>query len=1100
MMYKKLIGLLAAGAVIAPAIALAMRTGTPSPRLTPTVEGTSPFVEHPSAVTPDSRSQKLTVVSDSATRQKSPARAGKAVDVPYIPDFTDFNAMNASWSVYNNNNDGYSWELDERNAVLKCYAPNSGNSNDWAVTPGINLGKDDVYTLTFSIGSQASGKNNFKASSMEVKMGRTDMPSQMTENLWSDDNITYFWNGSMKTVSLTLPVNEDGVYYIGFHNLSPVGSYAIYLKDVKVEQNGSRTAPAAVGGLAVTAGDAGALEAVVSLSAPLTDADGGTLDALTEVRIFRDEEKTPAKVFESPAPGEALSFTDTGLTRGVHKYMAVALNDAGEGARCEASAYVGVDEPLPPANVHAACIGDDVVVTWEPSEGKNGGYTGGTAVSYTVVRYDGEDHTVASGITATKVTEKGLAAADEQSNISYSVVAATEAGVSEAAPGNSLFVGRAYSLPLKESFAYCGLRFKPWVMERINAGVFPTQWQLTAMGVTPACPPTDGDDGMLAFVTRLGDYNLFQGNVTRMAAPVVDLTTMDSPFVSFKLFHYDSTVISQEYNQETDEYETITYTFDDKIHLQISVDNAPYEDIPGTEILLNANNNGWTSYSFPLDGYRTAKRASVAIVGTADGGGNIFIDQFMIAGKVDNDIELVTLSGPESVAAGTKAGFVAEIMNNGTASTKNYTVDLFVDGKKVDSQTGQGAAIFANGGTKTVRLGYTPGHLDSGRTHEVKAVVNFAADQCKANDSSDAMKLEIPAVELPRVTDLNGNVSDGTVTIEWDEPVVSGFRPGVTDDMESYAPFVISNIGEYTLVDNDKSTTYGISNIQSYDNACAAMAWQVFHPAQAPIDIEDSFNRRWRAHSGNQYLISFAADQVSANDDWLISPELSGDAQTISFWIKSVTMAYTESFRVLYSTDTKSTSDFIKVAEAASYTPPSTWRRFSVKLPEGAKYFAIHCISKQAFGLMVDDVRFVPATSAVADLDFMGYDVYRDGTKVNDEPIGETSFTDNAPGRGTHTYTVCALFDKGVASPSEPFTADTTPSGIDAVDDSAAPAWICAGAGCIRVKGDVGTVSVYTADGRVAGTYFCTTELGIPALPGLYIVNSGAGTAKIVVK
>lgn len=93
---------------------------------------------------------------------------------------------------------------------------------------------------------------------------------------------------------------------------------------------------------------------------------------------------------------------------------------------------------------------------------------------------------------------------------------------------------------------------------------------------------------------------------------------------------------------------------------------------------------------------------------------------------------------------------------------------------------------------------------------------------------------------------------------------------------------------------------------------------------------------------------------------WLISPELSGEAQTVSFYIKSVTMAYEERFRVLYSTDTKSTSDFVKVATANYYTPNSLWRRFSVKLPEGAKYFAIHCISEDAFGLMVDDITYIP--------------------------------------------------------------------------------------------------------------------------------------------
>ena len=134
--------------------------------------------------------------------------------------------------------------------------------------------------------------------------------------------------------------------------------------------------------------------------------------------------------------------------------------------------------------------------------------------------------------------------------------------------------------------------------------------------------------------------------------------------------------------------------------------------------------------------------------------------------------------------------------------------------------------------------------------------------------------------------------------------------------------------------------------------------------------------------------MAFGAKET-ANDDWLISPELSGEAQTVSFYIKSVTMAYEERFRVLYSTDTKSTSDFVKVATANYYTPNSLWRRFSVKLPEGAKYFAIHCISEDAFGLMVDDITYIPKNAKKKSFDFMGYNVYRNGVKITSEPVGE---------------------------------------------------------------------------------------------------------------
>ena len=113
------------------------------------------------------------------------------------------------------------------------------------------------------------------------------------------------------------------------------------------------------------------------------------------------------------------------------------------------------------------------------------------------------------------------------------------------------------------------------------------------------------------------------------------------------------------------------------------------------------------------------------------------------------------------------------------------------------------------------------------------------------------------------------------------------------------------------------------------------MAYQVFKPELAPVDISIQFNQRWRAYSGSQYLICWAS-QADANDDWVITPELNGEEQVISFYIKSVSIAYEERFRVLVSKSSNDQSDFTRFDNTESYYKPNgEWRRFGIRVPKG---------------------------------------------------------------------------------------------------------------------------------------------------------------------
>lgn len=1031
--------------------------------------------------------------SEPTYRLSSSPRKAKAYDVPFIEDFSSSSTLN-DWFIQDVNNDGSSWEYDANNQLLKCYFSSRGvANNDWVITPPINLGADDIYTLSFSYGSQGS---RFTPEHLTVTMGKSEYGTQHTTVLFDNAEIQNFWNGSMETVTITLPVEEDGAYYFGFHCTSPYSAYCLYLDDVKVEQNGSHAAPEAVTDLRVTPGANGALTAEVSLVAPTTTADGKTINSnLEKINVYRDEELV--HTFESPAPGAALSFTDSGITNGTHTYKAVAYLSGMEGAKAEYTAFIGVDIPMAVTNVKATENGNDIIVTWDAPMGVNGGYVGADVVTYTVTRITGETAQVLSSTLSDRSYTDNGNPSDSQSYIYYEVTAKTAQGSADAVESNALFFGPAYQIPFSESFAYCELKKSPWVMEYINPGWFETSWYLVPMGSNPLCPPIDGDDGMALFQATAGSMNLYEGNVIRLATPAINLQGTSDPFVSFYLFHYDTTVISSEYDYDKDEYVTTTSTYNDKLHLQVSVDNGEYVDIPDTEILLSANNKGWTKYTFPLAAYKNASKLSLGLVGTASGGGNICIDNLLITDKYDADIEITGLLGPQSVKLGQTAQYVCNIMNNGVSSTKDYTVSLYLDDEVIETLQGPGAAIFADGGEKTIRFSYTPREKDSGNTHRLYARVNYAADQCEANNTSEVINLEVPAIDLPRVLTLEGVKSGSTIELSWDEPQMTDVKLPNVDDMESYTPFAISNIGSYYLIDNDKSsTTYTISGIQDYDNAGGAMAWQVFNPSLTSLDIELNFNRKWIPRSGDQFLMSWGAAETATNDDWLISPLLSGEEQTISFYIKSVTLAYPERFRVLYSTDGRSMSDFVKVGDPNYYTPSSQWRKFSATLPAGAKYFAIQCISADAFGLMVDDISFIPANAQSMNYDFRGYNVYRDDEKLNSTPLAEPYYVDNIADGKVHAYTVRALYAQGESSPSAPWETKTT-SITDAYSGKVIVNCI---AGFVEIANYTGRADIFGLDGRLVATRNVDGGASIALSPGIYLVSCGDTKVKVLVK
>ena len=161
--------------------------------------------------------------------------------------------------------------------------------------------------------------------------------------------------------------------------------------------------------------------------------------------------------------------------------------------------------------------------------------------------------------------------------------------------------------------------------------------------------------------------------------------------------------------------------------------------------------------------------------------------------------------------------------------------------------------------------------------------------------------------------------------------------------------------GDWTIYDSTGARVYG-PQYTTWTNKNEPQAWMPFNSTtvtSAP------------AHNGEYYMESICPiASAGAANSWLVSPVLSGNAQTIKFWARIFSSSYTpETFEVLYSTTDIDRTDFANsvssftVAQSLS-SSTTTWTEYSVDLPEGAKYFAIRHTSNDKYGLMVDDVTY----------------------------------------------------------------------------------------------------------------------------------------------
>ena len=126
------------------------------------------------------------------------------------------------------------------------------------------------------------------------------------------------------------------------------------------------------------------------------------------------------------------------------------------------------------------------------------------------------------------------------------------------------------------------------------------------------------------------------------------------------------------------------------------------------------------------------------------------------------------------------------------------------------------------------------------------------------------------------------------------------------DSFETYDDFAI-DFPPWTTIDIDGELTYGHTGF-NFTHENEPYAFMIFNPSTVDPPQTDP---EIQPHTGDKYVVCWAVQNTLQNDDWLISPQLDGNFETVSFWAKSYSDAYNiERFEVGVSTTNADPANF----------------------------------------------------------------------------------------------------------------------------------------------------------------------------------------------
>lgn len=944
----------------------------------------------------------------------------------------DFSSM----TILNIDESTYKWQYD-RNAG-NVYIRNEFGStsslpkDDYLVTPALNLKSGLTYRLSFSAWNGSAPYPE----KIGAYLGTAPAADALTTVVIPETQL----EGTAKTLfSKTFTVDSDGDYYVAIHASSDPGMFILYADDFFISRGVLPAAPAEITDFKATPDPTGRQTVSLSLTAPELNMAGEPLQGLKSITFYRDGTEIGVK---ECAPGETVTFEDTVDAENSYRYIAVADSEAGKGFDAIQDVWVGLSTPMAPEELSVSeTAPGKLKFTWKPVTTNIHGHSiAPESVTYTI--YAGSTaNIIADNLSGSEADVDYPAEGAPQVITDFIIKAKTEAGFSATGATTPIVaVGTPHSVPFFESFPDAlptdGQQAQIIADPNHASGTWGYFKALILDDIIPVKP----DEGMLAFGPyAVGDVSVWRSGKIAIPADIVN------PYLSF--FYY--TIPGAQ----------------DKVVV----------DFNGTslkEFTIEGDKREWKEMLIPVSEYK-GQTIRIGLTATCvDVNNKICIDEIAIKEEPVKDIAITRARIPQEMIQGMDHLCSIRITNHGVSDSEPYTVSVKEDDNEICQFTG---SDLKRGEIK--EFTFTVKHDSFNRQSASYTVSVTSSNDDNTENNIKTTDVSFKQHELPSPSDINIKRMGDNYEITWEAPDFANMAARqITEGFEAYDEFLCDKAGEWSFHDGDGNPVLGIRDgYHGYPNMFSPMAFMVFnnHDGFFPQIGTSVFD----AYEGGQCMMSAAVDVINSidvnNDDRLISPQLSGNAQTISFYARSSGMVFPEDIFVMASSTDKRASSFTTLKEFKSIG--NTWTRYEVELPAGTRYFAICNVSHDQYMLFLDNISFEAAPLSA---NITGYNIYTgeadsdNWVKLNSEPVKSPTFVTTDLDESKYLK-VSAIMDNGCVTYSAPIPVKT--SGVD----------------MIYTDSDCDKTEYFDVNG--------TRINGYPSASGIYIVRNGSKVRKIVI-
>lgn len=980
---------------------------------------------------------------------------GHAFPVPYsatpteeqIKLFTMVNSGYGFWK-FNSNESEPLYHLSDKDEP----------ANNWLFLPLIAFTDEEhLYEVSFDARCRLADFGNV----LQVGISKTTNPEDAeifyTQSLNNTEYLTF---------KKMFNVEAAGDYYIAIKCASETDGFYLYLKNIEIRLTDNLPdVPGLCENFKLIPAEKGELKATVEFTMPRKSLVGGSLytkgGELTAT-IKSDVETLTV----SGTPGSRQSV-DIATVQGMSAVYVYVSNSYGDGEEVRGMVFCGEDAPtFTNINVDASEDNLTAIVSWNaPKKGANGGYLNPDNLVYTI--YNNHPMT-GEWIELGKVTGETeyrftLPSGAGLQLLTLGLTVSNQYGGGENVAYSTIVLGPPHKLPMIETFDGV-IAYEP-IVEQPLGDDYTGQWIFANPTEVDVEAENNSGYALIGFpATNANAYG-------RIALPKFSTSGAERAELKMRFFVAD-------YTPETE---------------ILICGNSDDEVVLGT--VSSQDGEGWITKTFVFpEEFQNRKWAYIALRAKYDGQVSfIIMDSYSIKDPLAQDLAITSLEGPKATMIGNTEYYNVTIENNGyeTMAVPEIVCQLVGEDGKVlknlDATSSVNTADLDPSQQLDLQFEYKP-TVDNVGNLKIRA--SFDTDDMDLSNNAMEQAVVVQVGTDPIVTDLEASYKQGgnSVELNWSAPVVS---LGL-EDFEGMIPFSYDeNLGDWTNIDGDGLTTW-VFGSWTYPDCGLAKGFQVFDYTQLPVS-----DALFKAYSGDKYLVAISPDDPNVNaDDWLISPQIKGGS-SVSFQFAIINQQYSPEYvEVMYSSTTKDRSAF-KVVETFSKSTLG-WELITTKLPADAKYFAIHYVSKNTFGIMIDDITYAPADQLADD---MKYNVYRDGQKIA-EKLTATSYVDSNVEVKNYVYNVTVVVNKEGSDVEYSMSNSAYANLLSSLEEIALDGTIYASDGCIVLSGyaeqDYG---VYTIDGIcvASGIVKSSTER-IKLAPDVYVLKVGTRVEKIIVK